>query len=186
MVAALIAGFGVLLGVSIRAFVEPRNDGAPMTGGSASGMAGMAMPSVGPGARGGLAPELAAAHADVEAGRFAQAVSAYERVLREDTHNVEALIHLRIALGGAGEADKGLSSVDRALAMDPDNLHALWVKAVTLFETKAAYAESIPVWEHFLSLATEPRDADAARGYILRARERLRGPQRPAPRKGSP
>ena len=77
--------------------------------------------------------------------------------------------------------------VDRALAMDPDNLHALWVKAVSLFEAKAQYAESIPVWERFLGLVPESTtDAATARAYVLRARERVRGTQRPAPGKGSP
>ena len=185
--AALIGGFGLLLGVLILAFEEPRQEGGPMTGGSAGGMAGMAMPSVTAGAGGGRAGELAAAHADVEAGRFAQAVSAYERVLREDMHSVEVLTHLGMALGGVGEVDRGLGYVDRALAMDPDNLHALWVKAVTLFEAKAQYAESIPVWERVLALVPESTtDAATARGYVLRARERLGGPQRPAPGKGSP
>lgn len=185
--AVLIGGFGLLLGVSIVAFVEPRPEGGPMTGGSAGGMAGMAMPSATAGAGGGRAGELSAAHADVEAGRFAEAVAVYERVLREDMHNVEALIHLGMALGGVGEADRGLGYVDRALAMDPDNLHALWIKAVTLFEAKAQYAESIPVWERFLALVpASGTDAATARGYVLRARERLGGPQRPAPGKGSP
>lgn len=63
----------------------------------------------------------------------------------------------------------------------------LWVKAVTLSEAKAQYAEAVPVWERILALVPEPStDAATARGYLPRARERLRGPQRPAPGKGSP
>ena len=58
---------------------------------------------------------------------------------------------------------------------------------MSLFEAKAHYAESIPVWERFLALVPESTtDAATARGYVLRARERLGGPQRPAPGKGSP
>lgn len=188
-VIALVA-FGVILGVWMATSIGPRTEGMTATGGAASGMPGMTMPGMtmppqAPTGSGGRTAELAAAHADVEAGRFANAVPVYERILREDAHHVEALIHYGVALGGAGQVERGLSQFEQALAMEPDNFHALWSKAQTLFDIKQDYAASIPVWERVAGLASSPVDAATARGYVLRARERLNARQQPAPGTGS-
>lgn len=148
-------------------------------------MPGMTMPPQAPAGTGGRTAELAAAHAGVEAGRFASAVPMYERILREDPHHVEALIHYGVALAGAGQVERGLSQFEQTLAMEPDNFHALWSKAETLFDIKQDYAASIPVWERVAGLASSPVDAATARGYVLRARERLSARQQPAPGTGS-
>ena len=126
----LVLGFGVLLSVLIRESM------GPLTGGSGSRMPGMTMPSAERGLSGVRSAELQRAHADVEAGRLAEAMPVYERALQEDPHNMEALIHLGMCLAGTGDIEGGLAHMDRALAMEPDNLHALWVKALTLFEAK--------------------------------------------------
>lgn len=130
---ARLLGLWVVLGVSIRSFVWPRMEGMTMTGGSGGGMPGMTMPSPAPVA-GGRTADLAAAHADVQAGRFVHAVPVYEQVVREEPHNLEVLIHLGLSLAGIGRVEQGLAEVDRALEMDPDNLHALWSKGQILFD----------------------------------------------------
>jgi tetratricopeptide (TPR) repeat protein len=145
----------------------------------------MPMPSPAPVA-GVRAADLAAAHADVEAGRFARAIPLYERILLDDPHNLEALIHLGVSLAGIGRVEQGVAHLDRALAMDPDNLHALWSKGQTLFDIKGDYAASIPVWERIASLVPDSPDGVAARGYVFRARERLKGTQDAPPAKRSP
>jgi len=174
--AALLLGFGVVLGVSISVFVQPRMEGMTMTGGSGGGMPGMTMPSAAPvaGARTG---DLAAAHADVEARRYVQAIPVYERVVREDPHNLEALIHLGVSLAGIGRVEQGLAELDRALAMDSDTLHALWNKGQILFDIKGDYAAALPVWERIAALVPNSPDGVTARDYVLRAQERLRGSQ---------
>lgn len=80
---------------------------------------------------------------------------------------------------------RGLSELDRALAMDPDNFHALWSQGQTIFDLKRDYAASIPLWERVAALASSPVDAATARGYVLRAQERLGGRKQPAPGTGS-
>lgn len=171
---ALLVGFGALLGLSIHSFIQPRMEGMTMTGGPGGGMAGMTMPSPAPVA-GARAANLSAAHADVEAGRFVQAIPVYERILREDPHNLEALIHLGVSLASTGRVEQGLTTLDRALAMAPDDLHALWSKAQTLYEVKRDYAAALPLWERIASLKSDSPDAATARGYALQARERLQG-----------
>jgi len=187
-VIALVA-FGVVFGFWAATSIGPRTEGMTATGGAGSGMPGMTMPGMAmppqaPGGSGGRTAELAAAHADVEAARFAQAVPVYERILREDPHHVEALIHYGAALAGVGQVERGLAELDRALAMEPDHFHALWSKAQTLFDVKRDYAASIPLWERLAVLAANSPDAATARGYVLRAQERLGKRQPPAPGKG--
>ena len=181
---ALLVGFGALLGLSIGSFIEPRMEGMTMTGGSGTAMPGMSMPAPAPDVSGTRSAHLAAAHAEVEAGRFARAIPLYERILRDDPHNLEALIHLGVSLAGAGQVERGLAELDRALGMDPDNLHALWDKAQALFEVKGDYAASIPVWERIAALVQDSPDAATARGYVLLARARLEGGRKPVPGKG--
>jgi len=180
---ALLVGFGALLGLSIGSFIQPRMEGMTMTGGPGGGMPGMTMPSPAPVA-GTREADLAAAHADVEAGRFARAIPLYERTVRDDPHNLEALIHLGVSLAGAGQVERGLAELDRALGMDPENLHALWGKAQALFDVKGDYAASIPVWERIAALVEDSPDAATARGYVLLARARLEGGRKPVPGKG--
>jgi tetratricopeptide (TPR) repeat protein len=142
------------------------------SGSGAAAMPGMAMPSQASRAPTAQTADLSAAHADVEAGLFARAIPVYERVLDADPHNLEARIHLGVSLAGVGQVESGLTELDKALAMDADNLHALWSKAQSLFDD-GRYEASIPVWERVAGLAPYTPDATAARGYVLRARERL-------------
>jgi len=159
--------------------------GMSMPGGSGPAMPGMAMPSNSSRMAAARTADLNAAHTDVEAGRFVQAIAIYERVLEADPHDLEARIHLGVSLAGVGRIEKGLAELDRALAMDADNLHALWSKAQTLFD-EGRYVTSIPVWERVAALAPNSSDAAAARGYVLRARERLKDQPKPVPDRESP
>jgi tetratricopeptide (TPR) repeat protein len=183
MAVALVA-LGVILGFWMTTSVGPRMEGMTTPGGNGTSMRGMTMPGQPPVGPGGRTAELAAAHADVEAGRFANATPAYERILREDPHHVEAIIHYGVSLAGVGQVERGLSELDRALAMEPDNLHALWSKAQTLFDIKQDYAVSIPLWERIAALVPNSSDAATARGYVLRAREQLAKRQPPVPGTG--
>jgi len=186
----VLVAFGVILGFSMSDSIGPWMDRMAITGGASSSMPGMTMPGAmmpaqTPAGPGGWAAELAAAHSDVDAGRFAAAVPAYERMLREDPHNLEALIHYGMSLAGLGQVERGLSELDRALAMEPDHFHALWSKGQALFDIKRDYAASIPVWERIAALASSPGDASTARGYVLRAQEQLGRRQQPAPGRGA-
>ncbi len=182
---ALLGAFGVVLGLSIRASIQPRMESMPITGGWGGDMPGMTMLPSTPVA-GAREADRAAAHADVEARRFVQAIPVYERLVREDPHNLEALIHLGVSLASIGRVEQGLAHLDQALAMEPDNLHALWSKGQTLFDIKGDHAASIPVWERIASLVSDSPDGVTARGYVLRAQERLKGSQDAPPPKRSP
>ena len=98
----------------------------------------------------------------------------------------ESLIHLGVSLASIGRVEQGLAQLDRALAMDPNSLHALWSKGQTLFDIKGDHAASIPVWERIASLVPDSPDGVAARSHVFRARERLKGSQGVPPAKRSP
>lgn len=95
------------------------------------------------------------------------------QVLEQDPHNLEALIHLAIAPAHTGQPETALATFDRALAMDPNNPHALWNKAQTLFEIKQDSTASIPLWERFITLAPNSADAVTARRYVEQAQQKL-------------
>lgn len=173
ILAAVFVMFGLVLGLGISRSLEPRMEGMPITGGGGDGMPGMRMPMPGPEAGDGRAARLRAAHADLEAGRFGEARRAYESLTREAPHDVAALIHLGESRVRGGEVAAGLAHLDEALAMEPNNLHALWSKAAALFDVQRDYAASIPIWERIVELAPSSPDAATARGYVVRARERL-------------
>ncbi len=167
-----VLGFGVILGVLLVRSLEPRMEGMTITGGVSGGMAGveMTLPS---GGTGNLNARLATAHAFIDQQRFADAFPIYEKVLEQDPHNLEALIHLAIAQAHTGQLETALATFDRALAMDPNNPHALWNKAQTLFEIKQDYTASITLWERFITLAPNSADAVTARRYVEQARQKL-------------
>jgi tetratricopeptide (TPR) repeat protein len=158
--------------------------GMTMPSGADASMPGMAMPSQPSRPPASPTGDLRAAHADVEAGRFARAIPVYERALEADPHNLDARIHLGVSLAGVGQVERGLAELDGALAMDADNLHALWSKAQALFDD-GRYGASIPVWERVAARAGNSPDAAAARDYALEARQRLEGQPKRGPEKKS-
>jgi hypothetical protein len=190
VLSALMVGLGTVIGLSIASWFGPlpggmRIGGMTMPGGPGATMPEMAMPPSPPLAAAPQTADLSVAHADVEVGRFVQAIAIYERVLAADPHDLEARVHLGVSLAGVGQVERGLAELDRALAMDADNLHALWSKALTLFD-EGRYAVSIPVWERVAAVAANSPDAAVARGYVLRARERLEGRPKGLPDVKSP
>jgi tetratricopeptide (TPR) repeat protein len=68
---------------------------------------------------------LQAARASLFAGRYSEAIAAYQAVLKRDPKNVDAMTHLGLIVGVGGHADQALETLDRALALDPNYPPAL-------------------------------------------------------------
>jgi len=117
---------------------------------------------------GALVDMLRAAHASLEAGRQEEAMAAYQAVLRRQRDNVEALSHVGFILAMVGHTDQALAALDRALALDPRNTHALWDKARLLQEVREDYAGAVTTWERFLALTPRGPDYEQA---VVRMRE---------------
>jgi cytochrome c-type biogenesis protein CcmH len=126
-------------------------------------------PAVAPAAAGG-APEADGLrrHADELrlAKRYGEARDAYEQVVKSAPGDVDAWADLADAQAAAagGDLKAGSSAMDRALAIDPNHLKALWLKASLELQEKH-YASAGQLWERLL--AQLPPDSNDAR--IVRA-----------------
>ena len=193
--------FGVLLGVLVVRYTAPAPPD-PMAGmpgmSGTSGIAGMPGMAEAPGpsasppdsAGGGrlaaiptetLDGMLRAAHASLDAGRYQEAITSYRAVLKREPANVDAITHLGVILAVAGHADEALAAFDRALAINPDDLHALWEKARALQDLRQDFAGAIAVWERVVALTPPGQDRDQAEARIRDARARLAAAPQPAP-----
>jgi cytochrome c-type biogenesis protein CcmH/NrfG len=195
--AALIAGamalvvFGVGLGVGIVRYTEPDQ----MAGVAAPGSrplasleppAAGAPPSAANAPRGPVTPEmlrgmLEAARASLFAGRYSEAIAAYQAVLKRDPNNVDALTHMGLiaAVAARGEhgpemIDRALGLFDRALALQPDYPPALLYRGEVLYEAKKDTAGAIRSWERFVKVAPAGDDRARVERMIAEAKARPR------------
>ena len=196
--AAITAGgvallvLGIALGVGINRYSAPDPTAAsPGSSMSMPGMPGPVLPGAGPllpgapgtGADAGrpIPPEvmtrmLQAARESLMAGRYPDAISAYQAVLKRDSQNVDAMTHLALIVAMGGHADAALESFDKALKIDPKYALALLYKGQVLYEVKQDYAGAIKAWERFVSLT--PPGEDRQRVAVLIEQARSKAPRR--------
>jgi cytochrome c-type biogenesis protein CcmH len=100
------------------------------------------------------------------AKRYGEARDAYEQVVKGAPGDVDAWADLADAQAAAagGDLKAGSAAMDRALAIDPNHLRALWLKASFELQEKR-YASAGQLWERLL--AQLPPDSNDAR--IVRA-----------------
>jgi tetratricopeptide (TPR) repeat protein len=127
-------------------------------------------PSAAPATAGGAAPGAATpADAARERGiraraerRFADAQAAFTEVTRLAPGDADAwadLADVSAAVAG-GDLGAGEAALDRALAIDPAHVKALWLRASLAVQRKD-YAAAAPIWEKLASLV--PPGSDEAR-----------------------
>jgi len=185
---ALLA-LGIALGVGVTRYSAP--DPTAASPGSSMSMPGPMLPDAGPllpgapgtGAAAGqpISPEimarmLQAARESLTAGRYPEAIAAYQAVLKRDTQNVDAMTHLALIVAMGGHADAALETFDKALKIDPKYAPALLYKGQVLFEVKSDYAGAIKAWERFVSLT--PPGEDRQRVAVLIEQARSKAPRR--------
>lgn len=198
--AVLLLAFGVLLGVSVGRYTEPdpmapAPGGVVAAPGSPGAMGGPALPGgpaspgspaspggpVSPGDPTGagparpLSPEmlagmLEAARQSLFAGRYSEAIAAYQAVLKRDPRNVNAMSHLGYIVALGGHADAALETFDKALAIDPNYPPAHFFRGQVLAEAKGDYAGAARAWERFLVLVPRGAEHDQVKTLLAEAR----------------
>jgi cytochrome c-type biogenesis protein CcmH/NrfG len=175
--AVALVVFGSLLGAGIVRYTEPE----PETGMPAPGsrpLASLDAPASGApvaaGAR-SVPPEvlrgmLDAARQSLFAGRYTEAIAAYQAVLKRDPKNVDALTHLGLIVAIGGHADTALETLDRALAIDPNYPPALLYRGQVLYEHKRDTAGAVRSWEKFLALVPAGEDHERVKQMIAEAK----------------
>jgi tetratricopeptide (TPR) repeat protein len=179
--AVALVTFGVVLGVGIVRYTEPDpNAGAPMAG--SRPLAGMEAPSAANAPKGPVTPAmlqgmLQAARASLFAGRYSEAMQAYQAVLKRDASNVDAMTHMGLiaAIAAQGEhgpemVNRALDLFDRALKIDPNYPPALLYRGQVLYEVKKDRAGAIASWEKFIAVTPPGEDRDRVQKMLADAR----------------
>ena len=186
-----LLGLGIALGVGVSRYSAPDETMV----GAGAGIPGPALPDPGPllpgspgtgpagagGAARPIPPEimarmLQAARDSLMAGRYAEAIAAYQAVLKRDSKNVDAMTHLGLIVAMGGHADAALETFDKALKIDPKYAPALLYKGQVLYEVKQDYAGAIKTWERFVALT--PPGEDRRRAAVLIEEARTKAPRR--------
>jgi tetratricopeptide (TPR) repeat protein len=123
-----------------------------------------------------MARMLQAARESLTAGRYPEAIAAYQAVLKRDSANVDAMTHLALIVAMGGHADAAIETFDKALKIDPKYAPALLYKGQVLYEVKQDYAGAIKAWERFVSLT--PSGDDRQRVALLIEEARSKAPRR--------
>jgi cytochrome c-type biogenesis protein CcmH/NrfG len=178
--------FGVALGVGIVRYTEPDpNAGAPMPG--SRPMAGPEAPSAANAPRGPVTPAmlqgmLQAARSSLFAGRYSEAMAAYQAVLKRDPNNVDAMTHMGLiaAIAAQGEhgpemVNRALDLFERALALDPNYPPALLYRGQVLYEVRQDVPGAIKSWEKFVAVTPPGEDRDRVAKMLADARGKAGG-----------
>jgi tetratricopeptide (TPR) repeat protein len=165
--------FGLLLGVGIVRYTEPQPTAAtptvmpPVATAPETPATGGAPRQVSPEVMRGM---LQAARDSLAAGRYSEAIAAYQAVLKRDPKNVDAMTHLGLIVAIGGHADSALETFDKALAIDPDYAPALLYRGEVLYEAKNDVAGAIKAWERFVKVAPSAEDRERGKKLIADAK----------------
>ncbi|HTK89935.1 MAG TPA: tetratricopeptide repeat protein [Verrucomicrobiae bacterium] len=192
----LLLVFGVVVGVSMGRYTESvpaAPMGAPAVPAMPPPVARLGEPAPGAASPGGgaasgrpIPPEmlqgmLQAARQSLMAGRYAEAIAAYQAVLKREPQNVDALTHLGFIVALGGHADAALETIDKALAIDPDYALARYYRGQVLYEARGDTAGAIKEWERFLTLVPSGPEHNQVQALINDARVRPAPAAAPTP-----
>jgi cytochrome c-type biogenesis protein CcmH/NrfG len=120
---------------------------------------------------------LGAARQSLFAGRYSEAMSAYQAVLKRDPKNVDALTHMGLIAAIAAQGEHGpemvsraLDLFDQALTLDPNYPPALLYRGQVLYEVRKDVPGAIQAWEKFLAVTPPGEDRDRVAKMLADAR----------------
>lgn len=94
------------------------------------------------------------AHA-LEASHPAQSIRLFEEFSRIDPFNIETWVKLGELYGRQDNTEEALSAIDYALAIDPENPQARFIRACLIVQRNPADAESLEVFRNQLDLSPD-------------------------------
>jgi cytochrome c-type biogenesis protein CcmH/NrfG len=120
---------------------------------------------------------LEAARSSLFAGRYSEAMAAYQAVLKRDPDNVDAMTHMGLIAAIAAQGQHGpemvsraLELFERALAREPNYPPALLYRGQVLYEVKKDVPGAIASWEQFLAVTPPGDDRDRVTKLLADAR----------------
>jgi cytochrome c-type biogenesis protein CcmI len=181
--ALIVLAFGVVIGAGVSRYTEPdrtvsAEGGRPPAPAPASPVGPPAM-SLEPGKP--IPPEilagmLKAARESLNAGRYSEAIAAYQAVLKRDPKNVDAMTHLGLIVAIGGHADAALETFKKVIAIDPAYAPVYLYRGEVLYEVKQDYPGALQAWERFLTLVPKGEDHDRVVALVKEARSK-QGPR---------
>jgi len=96
-----------------------------------------------------------------DAGRYAEAVPAYQQAFALDSKNVNVSTDLGTALWYSGRADEALAQYEKSLAIDPNHAQTLFNRGIVFNDGKQNLPQAIQSWERLL--ASNPAYPDRAK-----------------------
>jgi tetratricopeptide (TPR) repeat protein len=176
--ATLVLVFGIVIGLNVGRFAQPEQPMAASAGPPSAVMPGG--PPVGaPMARlepgkpippAILSGMLNAARQSLFEGRYAEAIAAYQAVLKRDPRNVDAVTHLGLIVAIGGHADAAIEAFDKAAAIDADYAPIYLYRGQVLYEVKQDYPGAVKAWERYLALVPRGEDHDRVTALLNEAR----------------
>ena len=176
--AVLVLVFGVVIGLNVGRFAQPEQPmAAPgnLPSGSAAAPAGAPMAAAKPGAPlppGMLAGMLNAARQSLTEGRYAEAIAAYQAILKRDPRNVDAMTHLGLIVAIGGHSDAAIETFDKAATIDPSYAPVYLYRGQVLYEVKHDYPGAVKAWERYLALVPQGEDHDRVAGLLKEAQSK--------------
>lgn len=98
-------------------------------------------------------------HFYFDAGRYEEAISAYETSLKIDGNRPDVWTDLGVMYRRSGNPGKAVESFDRALAIKPDHAVAMYNKGIVLMHDLKEPGKAVEIWEKLLQVnpdATTP------------------------------
>ena len=172
----ILVGFGLALGLGVARYTEPDRTMVPPGSRLPVPIDAPGAPAANPSLP--ISPEmlqgmLEAARQSLSAGRYQEAIAAYQAVLKRDARNVDALTHLALIVAIGGHTDTALESLAKALAVDPTYAPAHLYRGQILYEVKQDYRGAIGAWEKFLTLGPQGEEHARVARLIQEAKGRL-------------
>jgi tetratricopeptide (TPR) repeat protein len=181
--AALVLVFGIVIGLGVARFAQPEQPMAASADPPSTAMpAGPPMASVEPGKPippAILAGMLNAARQSLFEGRYAEAIAAYQAVLKRDPRNVDAVTHLGLIVAIGGHADAAIEAFDKAAAIDPAYPPIYLYRGQVLYEVKQDYPGAVKAWQRYLTLVPRGEDRDRVVALLKEAQDKEGAAKRP-------
>jgi tetratricopeptide (TPR) repeat protein len=178
--AAVLMTFGIVIGLGVSRYTVPEpaaSNPAAAPGSAVDAGVGPPRMALEPGKP--IPPEilagmLNAARQSLLAGRYSEAIAAYQAVLKRDPKNVDAMTHLGLIVAIGGHADAALETFDKAVQIDPGYAPIYLYRGQVLYEVKRDYRGAVQSWQRFLTLVPKGEEHDRVADLVKEAQGKQR------------
>ncbi len=108
-----------------------------------------------------------------DAGRYAEAVPAYQQAFALDPRNINVSTDLGTALWYSGRADEALAQSGKSLAIDPNHAQTLFNRGSCITTASRTSPKALQSWERLLAANPNYPDRAKVQQLIDQARQKV-------------